>query len=75
MDEVAEGGARADCGAVQPQLGQYFTGQLGEFPPDRWCSVEDHSWTEDPVEDVNDRVPDEGPGSAVVLLDLVRREV
>ena len=55
-------------------LGQYFTGQLGEFPSNGWSPVEDNSWAEDPVEDVHDHVPDEGSGAAVVHLDLVSSE-
>ena len=51
-------------------LGQYFTGQLGEVPPDSWSSVEDHSRRDDAVENVNDRVPYEGSGAAVVLRNL-----
>ena len=73
MDEV--GPSRTDAGVSQHHLGQYFTGQLGEVSPDSWCSVEDNSRAEDAVEDVNDRVPDEGSGATVVLLDLVRRAV
>ena len=75
MDEVGPTRTRTYAGVSQYHLGQYFTGQLGEVPPDSWCSVEDNSRTEDAVEDVNDRVPDEGSGATVVLLDLVRRAV
>ena len=73
MDEVGPG--RTDAGVTRDHLGQYFTGQLGEVSPDSWGSVEDNSRAEDAVEDVKDRVPDEGSGARVVLLDLAYARV
>ena len=58
-----------------PHLGQKFSGELCESPPNGWGPVENNSRAENSVKDVDYRVPDKSSGSAIVLLDLSEESV